>query len=101
MAADFAMLQGLVRATVKAAGQRLFALHFPEHTRSHLHILCMFTQFGPAVFNRLYFGAGAGLELGNRKSKHRNHGESWKNRAPKHGPKAVHSSTDHQWLVVA
>jgi hypothetical protein len=30
-----------------------------------------------------------------------NVGESWKNRAPKHGLKAVHSSTDHQWLVVA
>jgi hypothetical protein len=61
----------------------------------------MFTQFGPAVFDRLYFAAGAGLDCGNRKSKHRNHDESWKNRASKHGLKAAHSSTDHQWLVVA
>jgi hypothetical protein len=61
----------------------------------------MFTQFGPAVFDRLYFGAGSGLDCGNRKNKHHNHGESWKNRAPKDGLKAVHSSTGHQWLVVA
>jgi hypothetical protein len=48
-AANFAKLLGLVRGTVEAAGQRLFAFHFPEHTRPHLHILRMFTQFGPAA----------------------------------------------------
>jgi hypothetical protein len=49
MAANFARLPELLRGTVEAAGQRLFAFHFPEHTRPHLHILRMFTQFGPAA----------------------------------------------------
>jgi hypothetical protein len=30
-------------------GIALFAFHFPEHTRPHVRILRMFTQFGPAV----------------------------------------------------
>jgi hypothetical protein len=51
IAANFAKLLGLVRGTVQAAGQRLFAFHFPEHTRSHVHILRMFTQFGPAAID--------------------------------------------------
>ena len=49
----------------------------------------MFTQFGPAVLDRLYFGAGGGLDC-NRKSLHRHHGDrqkNRKNRVPKHGLK--------------
>ena len=49
----------------------------------------MFPQFGPAVLDRLYFGAGGGLDC-NRKSLHRHHGDrqkNWKNRVPKHGLK--------------
>jgi hypothetical protein len=65
----------LVRETVEAAGQRLFAFHFPEHTRSRVHILRMFTQFGPAAIDRPHFGAGCGLNCGNRKSLHRHHGD--------------------------
>jgi len=76
MAAKFAKLLRLVRGTVKAAGQRLFAFHFPEHTRSHFHILRMSTQFSPAAIDRLYFGAGGGLDCGNRKSLYRHHGDS-------------------------
>jgi hypothetical protein len=52
MAANFAKLLGLVRGTVEAAGQRLFAFHFPEHTRSHVPILCLFPQFGSAGVDR-------------------------------------------------
>jgi hypothetical protein len=50
----------------------------------------MFTQFGPAVLNRLYFGAGGGLDCGNRKSLHRHYGDcqkNRKNRVPKHSLK--------------
>ena len=48
--------------------------HFPKHTRSHFQISSMFPQFGPAVLDRLYFGAGGGLDC-NRKSLHRHHGD--------------------------
>ena len=76
MAANFAKLLGLVRGTVEAAGQRLFAFHFPEHTRSHVPIFCFFPQFGSAGIDRLYSGAWGGLDCGNRKSLHRYHGDS-------------------------
>lgn len=80
-------------------GIALFARHFPEHTRPHVRILRMFTQFGPAVLDRLYFGAGAGLDCGNRRSEGRHHGKSWKNRAPKHSPKRVHYFHQPQRVV--
>jgi hypothetical protein len=51
-------------------GIALLARHFPEHTRPHVRILRMFTQFGPAVLDRLYFGAGARLDCGNRRSEY-------------------------------
>jgi len=75
-AANFAKLLGLLRGTVQAAGQRLFAFHFPEHTRSHFHILRMFAQFGSAGIDRLYSGAGGGLDCGNRESLRRYHGDA-------------------------
>ena len=87
---NFAKLLGLVRGTVEAAGKQLLAFHFLEHTRSHVHILRMFTQFAPAVLDRLYFGAGGGLDCGNQKSLHRHHGgcqKNRKNRVPKHSLK--------------
>jgi hypothetical protein len=53
-------------------------------------MLRMFTQFGPAVLDRLYFGARDSLDCGNRKSLHRHHGDcqkNRKNRVPKHSLK--------------
>ena len=45
MAANFAKLPDLLRGTVEAAGQRLFAFHFPEHTGSVLAVYDQSTSF--------------------------------------------------------
>ena len=57
------------------SGLQRAAFHFPEHTRSHVPIFCLFPQFGSAGIDRLYSGAWGGLDCDNRKSLHCYHGE--------------------------